>query len=189
MNFPTYTSDTLLMDPYQGLSVFEMIIHTICFHRMIYKSIKPKEVAHPIYDTIYYVMIDDPTLHHKIMGKLESMIDALKERPSGTVSLIFYHCKPSTGWFSKDEKIEIERWNIPFQWYEVYDKSHHRSLKEQRVRQAYHSLLDKLSSVPAPIYQVINDYLPFDIVDSNKTNSFKEILQFIVSGPPKINLF
>lgn len=177
------------MDAYQGLSVFKMFVHTICFHRMIYKDVKPKEVNHAIYDSLYYVMIDDPILDQSIHDKLESIIDAVKERPSGTISLVFYHHKPSTGWFSKEERIEMERWHIPFQWYELYDRSHTHSSKEYRIRSAYHYLLNKLSSASAPIYQVINSYLPFDIIDTNKTNSLKDILQFIVSGPPKLSLF
>jgi|LauGreDrversion4_2_1035121.scaffolds.fasta_scaffold02448_3 hypothetical protein len=189
MNFPTYTTDTLFMDAYQASSVFQMFIHTICFHRMIYKLVKPKELAHPIYDSIYYVMIDDPMFHKTVTEKLEYIIDTVKERPSGTISVIFYHIKPSTGWFSKDDKVEMERWNIPFQWYEPYDKSHTHAMKETHIQSIYLSLLEKLSSVPAPIYQVINSYLPFDIIDSNKSNSFKDILQFITSGPPKLNLF
>jgi hypothetical protein len=189
MNIPSYTMDTVLMDPYQGKYVFSMMIHTICFHRMIYKSVKPKEVCDPIYDNLYYIMIDDPLLNQRIEDRLESIIHALKERPSGTITLFFYHVKPSTGWFSKEDRIEMERWNIPFQWYELYDKSYPHSVKEERIRRVYQSLLDKISSAPVPIYQVINDYLPFDIVDSNKSNSLKDILQFIVSGPPKLNLF
>ncbi len=177
------------MDTYQALSVFEMFIHTICFHRMIYKSVKPKEIAHPIYDTLYYVMIDDPVFRKTVTEKIEYVIATIKERPTGTVSLIFYHVKPSTGWFSKEEKIEMERWNIPFQWYESYDKSHTHSMKERRIRSVYFTLLEKLSSAPAPVYHAIHDYLPFDIVDSNKSNSFKDLLEFITSGPPKLNLF
>jgi hypothetical protein len=156
---------------------------------MIYKVVKPKEIANPIYDTIYYIMIDDPILEQTVTDKLEYTINSLKDRPSGTLSLLFYYNKPSTGWFSKDEKIEIERWNIPFQWYALYDKSYTHSIKENRIRFVYHSLLDKLSTVPTFVYQVINDYLPFDIIDSNKTNSLKDILQFIVNGPPKLQLF
>jgi hypothetical protein len=177
------------MDTYQALSVFEMFIHTICFHRMIYKSVKPKEIAHPIYDTLYYVMIDHPVFHKTVTEKLEYVLSTIKERQTGTVSLIFYHVKPSTGWFSTEEKIEMERWNLPFQWYESYDKSHTHEMKEKRIRSVYLSLLEKLSSVPAPIYQVIQSEIPFEIVDSNKSNSFKDILQFITSGPPKLNLF
>lgn len=189
MNFPSYTLDTVFMDPYQAASVFSMMIHTICFHRMIYKSVKPKEVCDPIYDNLYYVKIDDPRLDQRIQEKIGSIVDTLKARPSGTVSVFFYHVKPSTGWFSKEDRTEMERWNIPFQWYELYDKSYPHSVKEQRIREVYQSLLKQLSSAPVPIYQVINDYLPFDIVDSNKSNSLKEIFQFIVSGPPKLNLF
>lgn len=188
MNYPVYTTQTLLLDKYQAESSLLCMVHTLFFHRMIYKSVRPKEMAHPIFESLYYVMIDDPILHETVVDKIKNTLETLKERPIGTVSIIFYKIK-SGNWFSKNEQIEIERWNIPVQWYEQYDQSHTRHSKEQRVLVVYESFLSKLSSIPIPIYQVVNDYLPFDIVDSDKSNSFKDILQFIMSGPPKLNIF
>lgn len=188
MNYPIYTTDTLLLDKYQAESVLLCMIHTLLFHRMIYKSVKPKEVAHPIFESLYYVMIDDPNLHQTVCNKIQAVLETLTERSSGTVSVIFYQNK-SNGWFNKNEKIETERWKIPIRWYDTHDKSHTRSFKEKRVHAVYESFLSTLCSIQAPIYQVLNDELQFDIVDYDKSNRFKDLFEFIISGPPKLSIF
>lgn len=188
MNHITYTTDTLFLDKYQSESVLLCIIHTILFHRMIYKTVRPKEIAHPIFESLYYIVIDDHELHQTVLDNVKNTLETLKERDAGTVSLIFYKSK-SNGWFSKNEKVVIERWNIPIHWYNIYDQSHTLSSKERKVVHVYESLLSQLSSISVPVYQVVNEYLLFDIIDSDKSNSFKDILQFIMAGPPKINIF
>ena len=188
MNLPIHTTDTLLLDKYQAESVLLCMIHTLFFHRMIYKSVKPKEVAHPIFESLYYIMIDDPDLHKSILDKIESVLETLKERKTGTVRVIFYQNK-SSGWFNKKEPVEMERWNIPIQWYEPYDKSLTHAFKEKGIIAVYQSFLSKLSSLSDPTCQVINDYIPFDIIDSDKSNSFKDLFEFIMSGPPKLGIF
>lgn len=186
MNLPVYTTDTLYLEKCHAEAVLYGMVHTLLFHRMIYRTVRPKEVTCSVYDSFHYVMIDDARLHEKVVEKVNAALESLRERPSGTLSILFYRVKSEGGWFSKEERVDMERWSIPLQWYELYDRSHTQAGKEQQIRKMYTTLLALLSSAPPPLYHVINDYLPFDIVDMDKPNSLKEIFQFIVSGPPKM---
>lgn len=188
MNLPVYTTDTLLLEKCHAESVLESMIHTLLFHRMIYKKVKPKEATNPVYDRLHYVMIDDDRLHQVVSEKIRIALDTLKERVAGTISIIFYCTKRESGWFSGAEQIEVEKWSIPIQWHKLYDKSITHLHKERHIKHAYESFIAMLSSAPVPVYQVIND-LPFDIIDSDKSSSLKDIFQFIVSGPPKLGIF
>lgn len=185
MNLPTYTTETLYLDQCHAEGVLHGIVHTLLFHRMIYRSVRPKEMPFHAYDTLYYVMIDDDRLHQVVAEKVATVLESLRERPAGTLSVVFYRVQSKGGWFSK-ERADMERWIIPLQWYERYDRSHTQAWKEERIRDMYLSFLSLLSSAPIPLYQVVNEYLPFDIVDMDKPSGLKDILQFIVSGPPKM---
>lgn len=195
MNLPVHTTDTLLLDHYQGESIVDTFIHTILFHRLtLGRTVKPKETTNPIYDSLYYVKIADEEVEERVKEQVAQTMMTLRERASGTVALVFYHIQPSSGWFKKEERTEVEKWRIPVQWYETYDRSVSHGAKEERVRRAYESLLRTLMSVtlePVLFSQgSLHSYsLPFEVMDSDKRNSLKEILQFIVSGPPKLGLF
>lgn len=192
MNLPVHTTDTLLLDKYQGESVLEAFVHTILFHRCIVRTVRPKEVANPIYDSLFYVKMEDEEIDGRVKEHIVTTLGTLKERVTGTVAVVFFRIRPASGWFSKEERREVEKWRIPIQWYEVYDKSVSHAVKEQRVRYVYDGLLRMLLHVsldPVPFYQGGNGDLPFDIVDSDKSSSLKDIFHFIVSGPPKLGLF
>lgn len=178
--------ETLRLEKCHAEAVLYALIHTLLFHRMIYRSVRPKEVSCPIYDTLHYVAIDDDRLHRTVVQLLDTALESLRERSSGTLSVVFYRVKSDGGWFSSEERVDMERWSIPIEWYELYDRSHSHAWKEEHLRERYASFLSLVSSAPAPLYQVINDYLPFDIVDTDKISRLKDLFQFIVSGPPKI---
>jgi hypothetical protein len=192
MNLPVHTTDTLLLEKYQGESVIEAFVHTILFHRLIVRMARPKEVAHPIYESIHSIQLDDEAVEECVKERVTHALGSLKERVSGTVALTFSLLRPASGWFRQEERTEVEKWRIPVQWYDGHDKSLTHAVKEQRVRQVYDGLLRMLRMVsldPVPLYQGGKKDLPFDIVDSDKSNSLKDIFQFIVSGPPKLGLF
>ena len=189
MNLPVYTTDTLLLEQCHSESVLEAMVHTLLFHRLIYKKVKPKEATNSVYDRLHYVMIDDDTLHRAVTEKIRIALSTLKEKVAGTLSIVFYCTKGGSGWFSKAEQVEVEKWSIPIHWHKLYDKSITHSHKEKHIKLVYESFLGMLSSAPVPVYQVINDDLPFDIVDPDKSNSLKDIFQFIISGPPKFGIF
>lgn len=189
MNLPVYTTDTLYLDRCHTESVLESFIHTVLFHRVIYKQVKPKEATNPIYDTLHYVMMDDDVLHRMVKEKIETVIQSLKEKKTGTVSVLFFCNKDSGGWFSKTEKVIVERWSIPIQWYELYDKSHSASHKERNIKRVYESLLGMLCTASVPVYSHVKNDIPFDIVDLDNSSRLTDLIQFIISGPPKLGIF
>ena len=189
MNLPVYTTPMLHIDACHAESVLESMIHTSLFHRVIYKKVKPKEVAHPIYDSLYYVMIDDEPLRRIVQEKIQMAVQSLKERKTGTIAVHFYCTRDSGGWLSKKENIVVERWSLPIQWYELYERSHTTQQKERRIKQTYESLLSILCTSPVPVYRVENGDIPFDIVDLDKPNMLQDLFQFITSGPPKLGIF
>jgi hypothetical protein len=193
MNLPVYTTDTLLLDTYQGESILQMVVHTILFHRWVTRRTRPKEVTNPIFDTLVYVKMDDEEIERYVSEQVARAMETIKEKATGTVALLFYRVQPASGWFRREERVEVEKWRIPIQWYEPYDKSVRLPVKEQRVRSVYDSLLRMLMSVslePIPFHQEeVGHSLPFDVVDADKSSSLKDMLHFIVSGPPKLGLF
>ena len=188
MNLPVYTTNTLYMDSCHATTVLESMIHTILFHRVIYKKVKPKETTNPVYDSLYYVMIEDEDLHRIVQEKIQVALQSLKERKRGTLSIHFYCTQESGGWLSKKENVVVERWSLPIQWYELYDRSLTTQQKEHRVKQTYDSLLSLLCTAPVPVYRVEKGDIPFDIVDLDKPNMLQDLFQFIVSGPPKLGI-
>lgn len=189
MNLPVYTTDTLYLDQCHAESVLESFVHTVLFHRVIHKTVKPKEATNPIYDTLHYVMMDDAILHRMVKNKLETVLQSLRERKSGTISVVFFCNKDSGGWFSKTEQVIVERWSFPIQWYDLYDKSYSTSQKERNMKRIYESLLGMLCTASVPVYSHIKNDIPFDIVDSDKSNKLTDLFQFIISGPPKLGIF
>lgn len=188
MNLPVYTTETLRVDSCHAESVLESMIHTILFHRVIYKKVKPKEVTNPIYDSLYYVMIDDERLHRMVQEKTKVAVQSLKERKGGTIAVHFYCTRDSGGWLSKKENVVVERWSLPIQWYELYDRSHTMEQKERQIKQVYESLLSVLCTAPVPVYRIESGDIPFDIVDLDKPNMLQDLFQFITSGPPKLGM-
>lgn len=189
MNVPIYTIDTLLLDRCHAESVLLAFVHTILFHRMIYRIVRPKDESCGVYEVLNYVRVDDDVLHQMVREKISSALESLRERDTGVLSIVFYYIRPSGGWWSKEEQVEMERWNIPLQWYELYDRSDSHQQKVAHLLRSMENLLTVLSSAPPTHYPIINRDLPFDIIDSDKTNSFKDIIQFIVRGPPKLGIF
>lgn len=188
MNLLVYTTSTLHLDQCHAEAVLESMIHTILFHRVIYKKVKPKEATNPIYESLHYVMIDDNDLHRLVQEKIQSALQSLKGRKAGTVSVLFYCTKESRGWLSKEENIVVERWSIPIQWSELYDRSRTIQQKESHVKHIYESLLSLLCVAPVPVYRTDKDSIPFDVVDLEKPSMLQDLFQFIVSGPPKLGI-
>ncbi len=188
MNLPIYTTDILYLDICHAESVLESVIHTILFHRVIYKRVKPKEATNPVYDSLHYVMIEDEALHRLVQEKIRTALQSLKERKKGTLSVQFYCTKESGGWLSKEETVVVERWSIPIQWYELYDRSHTTQQKEARIKHIYESLLSLLCAAPVPVYRMGKDDMPFDVIDLEKPSMLQDLFQFIVSGPPKLGI-
>lgn len=191
MNLPIHITNTLLLDKYQGESVLEAFVHTILFHRMSHRMAKPIEVGNPIYESLVYVHGGDRAVSERVTDQIRNVLETLREREGGTLVVIVYRIQTTTGWFPKEERIEVEKWRIPLQWYELYDRSMTHAIKEERVRVVYEGLLRMLmeltlDSVP---FGMDEGAIPFDIVDADKSSSLKDIFQFIVSGPPRLGLF
>ena len=198
MNLPVHTTSTLLLDKYQGPSVLEAFVHTILFHRMIHRMARPTEVVNPIYESLMYVHCGDHAVSERVTEHVREAMETLQERVAGTMVVGLYLVRPASGWFHKEEKVELEKWRIPVQWYELYDRSVTHAMKEERVRVVYEGLLRMLMEAtldPLPFWvggdggERDNRTLPFDVVDADKSSSLKDILQFIVSGPPRMGLF
>lgn len=198
MNLPVHTTPVLLLDKYQGSSVLEAFVHTILFHRMVHRMARPTEVGNPIYESLVYVHSGDDMVSERVKERVRDAMETLQERVAGTLVVVFYLIRPSSGWFRKEEKVELEKWRIPVQWYELYDRSVTHAMKEERVRVVYDGLLRMLMEAtldPLPFWvegdggERENRTLPFDVVDADKSSSLKDILQFIVSGPPRMGLF
>jgi hypothetical protein len=137
--------------------------------------------------------MDDEEVEKRVSEQVEHAMETIKERDTGTVAIMFYQIRPASGWFRREERVEVEKWRIPIHWYEAYDKSVSYSVKEQHVRFVYDSLLRMLMAVSleaVPFHQgEAENTLPFEIVDVDKTSSLKDMFHFIVSGPPKLGLF
>jgi hypothetical protein len=159
---------------------------------MIHQMATPTEVGNPIYESLVYVHGGDRAVSERVTEQIRNTVETMKERVAGTVVVVFYRIRPASGWFSKEERIEVEKWRIPVQWYELYDRSIRHALKEERVQRVYGGLLQMLlgaSLNPVPFSMDRGRDLPFDVIDSDKSSSLKDILQFIASGPPKLGLF
>lgn len=200
MNLPVHTTPVLLLDKYQGPSVLEAFVHTILFHRMVHRMARPTEVGNPIYESLVYVHSGDDAVSERVTEHVRDAMLTLQDRVAGTLVVVLYLIRPASGWFRKEEKVELEKWRIPIQWYEMYDRSVSHAIKEERVRIVYEGLLRMLMEAtldPLPFWvgkaeanhKEESSTLPFDVVDADKSSSLKDILQFIVSGPPKMGLF
>lgn len=186
MNLPVHTTDTLFLDKYLGVSVLEAFVHTILFHRMVHRMVRPIEVGHPVYDSLVYLHSGE-----EVAERIRGAMETLGERDTGTLVVVFYRIQSRSGWWWGEERTEVEKWRIPIQWYTEYDRSLTHSVKEGRVRDVYDGLLRMLLGQtldPVP-FTISAQGVPFDVMDADKPSRLRDMVQFIVSGPPRMGLF
>jgi Autophagy-related protein 101 len=191
MNCLDYTVPTFQIDSHQLENILQCIIHTILFHRMIYKSIKPKECHCSAFESISYCSINDPILEKNVQTHIQSLMKKINIQYKNTeqkfyFSISFYKLIEHM-WPFQDEHIYTERWNLSISIYSIYDKSLSRDTKDRRVNESYHQLLSILSkaNIPTP-HLDSNQYLYFDIIHSEQKNLLNDLVDMIKSGPPRI---
>ena len=191
MNCLDYKIPTFQIDSFQLKNILECILHTILFHRMIYKVITPKDNLCSAFDSLSYCSINDPLLEKNVQTHIESLIKKINIQYKNVeytfhFSIGFYKLITHM-WPFSDEHIYTEKWNISISIYSIYDKSLSRETKDKRVYHTYQSLLSILlqADVPAPHLDQ-SHYNYFDIIDSDKKDIFTNIVDMIKSGPPRI---
>lgn len=191
MNCLVYTVPTFQIDSFQLKNILECILHTILFHRMIYKVIKPRDNLCSAFESLSYISINDPILDkiienhiHSIMKKINVQYKNVEQTFSFSIG--FYKLIKHT-WPFSDDHLYTEKWNISICIYSIYDKSLTRETKDRRVFHTYESLLSILSKadVPAPHFDNLK-YNYFDIIDSDQKNILTNIVDMLKSGPPRM---
>jgi hypothetical protein len=197
MNCNNYTIPTFNVDVHQINNILHCVIHTILFHRMIYKVIKPKEIVCSAFDLLSYVAIDDIILEEYTREQIDSFITkkynhiynykANKENQNVIfLTLAFYKLIKHT-WPFSDEKIIYEKWNISISIYSIYDKSLSRSTKDSELNKSYQILLETLQNLQAPpSYLDKYQFLYFEIIDSEQKSILTDFINMIKTGPPRI---
>jgi hypothetical protein len=191
MNCLEYTIPTFQVDSHQLKNILECILHTILFHRMIYKVIKPKDILCSAFESLSYSAIDDPLLDKNVQSKIDSLIKRMNIQYKNTeqifyFSIGFYQLIKHT-WPFSDEHNYTEKWNLSVSIYSIYDKSLSRDTKDRRVNSTYQTLLSILlkADIPSPHFDEYK-YSYFDIIDSDKKDILTNIVDMIKSGPPRI---
>jgi len=191
MNCLDYTVPVFQIDSFQLKNMLECILHTILFHRMIYKAIKPKDVLCSAFELLSYTSIDDPILEKNVLSKIDTLMKRINVQYKNIeqtfhFSIGFYKLIKHT-WPFSDEHLYTEKWNISISIYSIYDKSLTRETKDRKVYNTYQSLLTILSKadVPAPYYDDLK-YNYFDIIDSDQKDILTNLVDILKSGPPRI---
>jgi hypothetical protein len=191
MNCLDYTIPIFKIDSYQLPNMLQCIFHTILFHRMIYKVVKPKEILCSAFDSLSYISIDDPVLHDIVQTMIDSLIKKMDIHTTHIqqtfhFTLGFY--KPiKRMWPFQDEQLYYEKWKLSISIYSMYDKSITRETKENYTYHSYQELLSILLNAPVPPpYIDTLQYLFFNIIDSEQKNFIHEFIDMIKSGPPRI---
>ncbi len=124
------------------------IIHTILFLRLL-ERVKPVEVSPSELETIDYVM--NPRFSFE--EELEKLRGLFRKKKFIQLTISFYRITKEAGWFTSEEKVEWERWTIPFRLCHQVDSE--SMYKEALAKIHHYSILytDHVSS-QKNVYQI-----------------------------------
>ena len=163
--------------PLQGFKpVCRCLVHTVLFLRVL-EHTAPRDVTPPEFDRLDYVM--NPRFEDKVDEVLETLRGLLRKKKFVQLTISIYRIVKEGGWFSKEERVEWDRWTIPIR------HTHELLIPEEETRDVVQVILQKAD-------QTIDHYVGgkhvFEIYDASEEKgwTFADLAELIKKGPPSI---
>jgi hypothetical protein len=163
--------------PLQGFKpVCKCLVHTILFLRIL-ESTTPLDVMPPEFDRLDYVA--NPRFQDRVDEVLETLRGLFRKKKFVQLTISIYRVITEGGWFSREEKVEWERWTIPIR------HTNELILPEEETRSRIQLIL-QTSDKSTDHY--VGGKHTFEIYDASEEKgwTFADLADLVKKGPPRI---